>query len=187
MNDISTGVVGIQKIFQDLPSKYLLMNGNIEKNLKFFVGMVLEGESSEFSYVMDKEIENHEIDMLGFEQGDAKIASEFKCTFATDRGNTTRAAKDACSKILKTKEIESLSNSEKSIVHFLNNSNSRSSSSLNPVYIKDKFPMGKAITSLELIEIFENELGDNIKEITSHKYEFDNDDLNLEAIVVKIT
>jgi hypothetical protein len=125
--------------------------------------------------------------MLGFEQGDAKLASEFKCTFSTDPGGTTRAAKDACSKILKTKGIKSLFGSEKSIVHFLNNSNSRSSSSLNPVYIKDKYPKRKPITSTELIEIFKNELGDNIKEITSHKYEFDNDDLNLEAIVVKIT
>ncbi len=186
MSDINIGVVGIQKIFQDLPSKYLLMNGNIEKNLKFFVGMVLEGESSDFSYVMDKKINDHEIDMLGFERGSAKIASEFKCTFATDRGATVKAAKDACLKILKTKSIDSLSSSQKTIVHFLNNSDARSSTSLNPTYIKDKFPDGKPITSLELIEIFKNELGSNAEDIKNYEYEFDNDALNLEAIVVKI-
>ena len=186
MSDIITGVVGIQRIFQQLPSKYLLMNGNIEKILKFFVGMVLEGESPEFSYVIDKKIDNHEIDMLGFENGNVKFASEFKCTFATDRGATTKAAIDACSKILKTKKIQSLSNSNKSIVHFLNSSNARSEFSLNPNCIKDKYPKGKAIKSPELIEIFKKELGNHIKDIKCHKYDFASSSLNLDAIVVDI-
>ena len=47
----------------------MLMNGNIEKILKFFVGSCCEGLTKDFSYIMDKRIERHEIDMIGFIKG----------------------------------------------------------------------------------------------------------------------
>ena len=94
------------------------MNGNIEKNLKFFVGMVLEGGIDGFSYAMDKKIENHEVDMLGFVDGESVLAIEFKCTFSSDPNATVNAAKDACKKIIKTSEISLFTNSKKQIVHF---------------------------------------------------------------------
>lgn len=187
MDDVLKGVKRVQSIFDTLPSKYLLMNGNIEKNLKFFVGMVLEGMIDEFSYVMDKKIESHEVDMIGFVRGESVLAVEFKCTFSSDPGATVKAAKDACVKIKKTNEIGLFNRSWKKIVHFLNHSIPCSSESLNPDYIKRKFPNGKKVGAEKLVDIFRLELGDRFEMYNIHSYKFSSRSLGLDAIVIDIS
>ncbi|WGL18409.1 hypothetical protein PVT68_08945 [Microbulbifer bruguierae] len=187
MNEVTAGVENIQTVFDNFPSKYLLMNGNIEKNLKFFVGMVLEGSVDGFSYAMDKKIDNHEVDMLGFINGESVLAIEFKCTFSSDPGATIKAAKDACKKIIKTNEIALLANSKKQIVHFLNHSFPASDTSLNPEYIKRKYPTGNRLSPEELASTFKSELGEKYFQHRIHSYQFPSDAIGLDALIVDIT
>ena len=186
MLNISDGIHELQRIFDCLPSKYMLMNGNIEKILKFFVGSCCEGLNKDFSYIMDKRIERHEIDMIGFIKGEAIFSAEFKCTFSYDRESPIKAAKDACLKIKKTLNIEKLKNTKKQIVHFINHSKGDSSFSLNPKWIKIKYPKGNAYPTSNVIEIYQKELNINFQDYENFSYNFNCSDLGLEVLIVNV-
>lgn len=164
----------------------MLMNGNIEKNLKFFVGSCCEGNSSSFSFAMDKHVNRHEVDMIGFENGEELFAAEFKCTFSYDKTCTTKAAIDASSKVIKTFGLKKFKYSSKQIVHFLNHSRQNSESSLNPKWIKDKSPNTKVVQVEDLVNLYQRELEDKLKNYTIISYKFDCPDLGLEAVVVDL-
>jgi len=184
---ISNGIYDLQKIFNTVKSKYLLMNGNIEKNLKFFVGSCCEDLCESFSYVMDKKIESHEIDMIGFMNGEPIFATEFKCTFSYDRKSTINAAADASLKIKKTLEIKKLKKSEKQIVHFINHSKQDSDSSLNPDWIKEKYPKNRHLLSaVDLLKIYKKELSEYFQDHEIIPYSFGCPDLGLEALLVNV-
>lgn len=176
----------IQQVFDLLPSKYLLLNGNIEKNLKFYCGMMIEGDQPTSSYAMDKKIEGHEVDLLGFSNSLCLNASEFKCTFASDRRSTLSSANDAIKKILKTAELPSLSNSNNQIVHFLNKSNPYCSTSLNPDWIKRKYPTNEHVSTGDLIEEYKKLLNDKVMNTRVVSYKFKEKALMLDAVVVDV-
>lgn len=186
MLELSEGIKILQDRFNSLPSKYLLMNGNVEKPLKFMVGSCCEGIDENFSYIMDKRIKRKEIDMIGFLNGKPIISAEFKCTFSYDRSLTIRAAKDASKKILKTFELEILEGSNKKIVHFLNHSIGINGSSLNPDWIKSKYPKFFRFHLGELIRVYVNELGNNFQDFEIIPFNFKCSDLGLEALVIHL-
>jgi hypothetical protein len=130
---ISDGLHGLQEMFKRIPYKYMLMNGKIEIPLKFLIGAYCEGMPEPFSYSMDKRLERHEIDMIGFINKKPIFAVEFKSTFSYDRPDTRNSVKRASEQIRKTLEIELLKGSKKYIVHFLNHSIGTNYSSLNPI------------------------------------------------------
>lgn len=175
----------IQGIFDTIPCKYMLMNGNIEKPLKFFVGSCLERVPS-FSYSMDKRVDRHEIDMIGFQSGIEVFASEFKCTFSYDKNCTKKAAIDACSKINKTAQIERFKNKHKYIVHFLNHSRQNSDSSLNPKWIKEKSPNTKIINAKNLVEIYKDNFFQSPINTEIIQFNFPCKDLGLDAILISL-
>ena len=184
---ISDGIKKLQKeIFDVLPSNYLLMNGKIEIPLKFFVGSCCEGMSELFSYSMDKRIERHEIDMIGFMDRKPIFASEFKCTFSYDRPDTKKTVKRASEQILKTLEIERLKDSKKYIVHFLNHSIGVNKSSLNPRWIKEKYPKGEKYEANELVKLYDEELDDKKKNDEIITFSFEHPDLGLDAILIEV-
>jgi hypothetical protein len=164
----------------------MLMNGNIEKSLKFFVGSCFEGNMSSFSYSMDKRVDGHEIDMIGFDNGVELFATEFKCTFSYDKNCTKKAAIDACAKIMKTSTLKRFKHTPKYIVHFLNHSRQDSNSSLNPKWIKEKSPNTKIVKVTDLVQIYRENLNDKIKNTQIIQYNFSCQDLGLDAILIGI-
>jgi hypothetical protein len=176
----------IQNIFDLLPSKYMLLNGNFEKNLKFYCGMMIESDQGPTSYVMDKKIQGHEIDLLAFLDSECLNASEFKCTFASDRRSTLTSANDAIKKIQKTVEVSSLSMANKQIIHFLNKSDPCSSTNLNPDWIKSKYPTNQQLSTETLIEQYKKHLGTQLQNSRFITYNFADNALALDVIIVDI-
>jgi hypothetical protein len=183
---ISDGLRGLQKMFEKIPSKYMLMNGKIEIPLKFLVGSCCEGMSESFSYSMDKRLERHEIDMIGFIDRKPIFAVEFKSTFSYDQPNTRKSVKRASEQIRKTLEIELLKDSKKYIVHFLNHSIGTKVSSLNPKWIKKKYPKGEAYEAVEVKKFYKDELNNNFKDYEIINYNFKHPDLKLDTILIEV-
>ena len=186
MCQLLNGVQDVQNIFESMHCKYMLMNGNVEKPLKFFVGSCYEGKSPTFSYSMDKRIDKHEIDMIGFENGQPVFCAEFKCTFSYDKNCTKKAVADACIKIDRTFRIRKLKKTTKHIVHFLNHSRQNSTSSLNPEWIKQKSPNTRVVEVEELLDGYKSILGSRIKRGSVVSYPFDCPDVGLEALVINL-
>ncbi len=186
--NIVKSVEGIQKIFDAFKSDYMLLSGNIEKNLKFFIGMICEENIKKFSYVCDKNTKGHEIDFLGFKNGKPCVAAELKCTFAYAKSYSKGQAKDAVLKIRKTIKIKNLESSTKQIIHFLNTSNPKGESSLNPGYIKEKYKYSLNKTVFLTIDELETEyrstLGRLKYKISSHEFEFKHSSVGLAVLVI---
>ncbi len=184
-SDVSCCVDGLANLLNRIPNKYMLMNGNVEKPLKFLVGSVGENLSESFSYAMDKRLNNHEIDMIGFYNSKEIFATEFKCTFSRDRSCTLKAILDACDKIIKTLGMNEFSGCSIQIVHFLNHSWQNSELSRNPQWIKDKCPSVKLINTEELISEYKSLLGEIYDAHKIYPY-IVKDDLRLESIVFNL-
>ncbi|MGA1931205.1 hypothetical protein ACH5BF_00570 [Arcobacter sp. YIC-464] len=175
----------IENIFENYSVKYLLMNGNVEKVLKSFLGMCFENLDENYSYVMDKRVANHEIDMLAFNNGKELMAIEFKCTLSTDYSSSKFSSKKASEQIKTTLKIKELDKCKKYIIHFFNKSNPISNSSLNPKYIKDKYPL-KSMSKEKLIEVYEENLKEFPIDISTYEYRFSNKDLGLDVLIIEI-
>lgn len=132
-------------LLNSLPISYLLTNGKVEKQLKFFIGAAWEKSCNKNAYVMDKwfsktkqvyEMEQHkaiennmdkgfskkmvELDLLAFKDAIPQFWIEAKCSFIDDHNDLTGSAKRAIVQVQSNKA--SLPNCLQScpgyIVHF---------------------------------------------------------------------
>jgi hypothetical protein len=141
---------------------YLLFNGNIEKVLKALFANYLDSRAG-WSYVMDKRFNRREVDLLVFRNGRAQFTAEFKCTFAVDRSLTKRSAVNAVEQGIGNLGLEvfqpGLDKADAFIIHFLNRTDPKSAESLNPIWIKERFPQEPCpVTASELEGIYEENL-----------------------------
>lgn len=75
----------------NLPSDYLLVNGKIEKQLKYFVGATWQATGHGRAYVMDKRFPR-ELDLLALENLEARFWMELKCSFREDPIDSVQSA-----------------------------------------------------------------------------------------------
>jgi len=111
----------IPETLGNLPIRYLLTNGKVEKQLKFFVGAAWENVKLKRAYVMDKRFNNRELDLLAFEDGKPKFWFEAKCSFRNDHPNVESSARDAIRQVelINSNLQNDISQSDGYIVHFI--------------------------------------------------------------------
>lgn len=138
-------IKNLEMILSKVNVRSLLVNGNVEKQLKFLLASCND-ESNKW-YLMDKKFSNHEVDLILFEGQEAKSVAELKCTFAWDVKRVERDVADAIVKaeisrfLAEGGEDESWRNIKNNashyIVHFLLLSDPRSDS--KPKWINRKY------------------------------------------------
>ncbi|WP_028449429.1 hypothetical protein [Chitinibacter tainanensis] len=153
-NDVEIGLKNLPDVFSKVSVKFLLKNGNAERQLKFLSMSSLD-DFAGFAYVMDKKFHGHEIDLLTFRGGEPHSAAEYKCTFSFDPGGTKKAAFDAIKKTTKTEGLEELNLQNIYIVHFLNHARHSANGDV-PQSILEKYPNGKPISIVDLKKIYTN-------------------------------
>lgn len=157
------------KILSNLNVRSLLVNGNVEKQLKYLLASGHDDGNQ--WYLMDKKIDGHEIDLILLNHDEVVSVAELKCTFVCD---TKRSViYDAIEKAEKTnkllhgdrKDYVSV-NEEMSqyIMHFLLLGDPRVVDNYSrPQWISNKYPhptgytseMGQALAS-EVVEIYKD-------------------------------
>jgi hypothetical protein len=104
-----------------LPTNYLLMGGQVEKQLKWLIAAAWQASNPETrAYVMDKEF-SRQLDLLALENREPRFWLETKCTFRQDQGRSQKVAYDALRQVEEIMEFldPALSAVPGYIVHFL--------------------------------------------------------------------
>lgn len=115
---------GMQSLLELLPVKYLLTNGKVEKQLKFFMGAAWEKPfpESRASATDKRPFQNLEFDIVAFENRSAKFWAEVKCSFRKDNNDVMKSAVKATNQAMTRIDRVPRAdlNCDGYIVHFLN-------------------------------------------------------------------
>lgn len=143
---MESSVKNLEELLSKVNIRSLLVNGNVEKQIKFLLASNHDHEDKWF--LMDKKVAGHEIDLIFLERDKIVSVAELKCTFVCDTKDSVIF--DAIEKAEKTKTILSKINPNnvnvcnglnQYIIHFLLLGNPRVVDNFNrPSWIARKYP-----------------------------------------------
>jgi hypothetical protein len=88
------------RLLNNIDLRAALTNGKVEVPLKTFLGITWVGTGAQRTYLMDKRFGgNARLDLVAFEQNQAKFWVEAKCDFAADRQAVERSAQSAIDQV----------------------------------------------------------------------------------------
>lgn len=94
---VCTGIAVMSSLLKldQLPANYLLVGGQVEKQLKWLIAAAWQvSNPAARAYVMDKNF-SRQLDLLALESREHRFWLETKCTFRQDQGKSQKVASDA--------------------------------------------------------------------------------------------